>query len=91
MLLILPPAIYLAVSWVFSPPLIVDKRLDFWPAMELSRKAAAEHFFGVFALLLVCGLIVMAGSLALCVGIFFAAPVAFGAIAIAYDDLFGRA
>jgi hypothetical protein len=90
-LLILPPAIYLAVSWIFSPLLIIDKRLAFWPAMELSRKVAAKNFFGVFALLLICGLIMMGGVLALCVGIFFAAPLAFGAIAIAYDDLFGRA
>ena len=90
-LLILPPAIYLGVSWVFSPLLIVDKGLDFWPAMELSRKVAAKHFFGVFGLLLICGLIAMGGALALCVGLFFAVPVAFGAIAIAYDDLFGRA
>ena len=33
----------------------------------------------------------MAGTLVLCVGIFFAAPVALAAIALAYDDLFGRA
>ena len=33
----------------------------------------------------------MGGALALCVGIFVAVPVAFAAIAIAYDDLFGRA
>jgi hypothetical protein len=90
-LLILPPAIYLGVSWVFSPLLIVDKGLDFWPAMELSRRVAARHFFGVFALLLICGLIMMGGALALCVGLFFAVPVAFAAIAIAYDELFGRA
>ena len=90
-LLILPPAIYLGVSWVFSPLLIVDKGLDFWPAMELSRKVAAKHFFGVFGLLLICGLIGMAGVLALCVGIFVAVPVVFGAIAIAYDELFGHA
>ena len=59
--------------------------------MELSRKVAAKHFFGVFGLLLICGLIAMGGALALCVGLFFAVPVALGAIAIAYDELFGRA
>jgi hypothetical protein len=90
-LLILPPAIYLAVSWVFAPLLIVDKRLDFWPAMELSRKVAANNFLGVFALLLVCGLIMIGGALALCVGLFVVTPIVFGAIAITYDELFGRA
>ncbi len=89
-LLIFPPAIYLTVSWAFAPLLIVDKGLDFWPAMELSRKVAGKQFFGVFGLLFVCGLIVMAGVLALCLGIFVAAPLALAAIAVAYDDLFGR-
>src|SRR5262245_59217648 len=36
--LLIVPGIYLAVSYVFTMPLIVDKKLDFWPAMELSRK-----------------------------------------------------
>jgi hypothetical protein len=90
-LLILPPAIYLAVSWLFAPLLIVDKGLDFWPAMETSRKIAAKHFFGMFGILFVGGLIVMAGVLALCVGVFVAAPVFFAMVAIAYDDHGGRA
>jgi hypothetical protein len=90
-LLILPPAIYLAVSWVFASLLIVDKDLDFWPAMELSRKVAGKHFFSVLGLLFLGALIGIAGVLALCLGIFVAAPVVFAMITIAYDDLFGRA
>jgi hypothetical protein len=91
LLLILPPAIYLGVSWIFSSLLIVDKGLDFWPAMELSRKVAGKHFFSAFGLMVLCGLIMIAGILALCLGIFVAAPIFFAAIAIAYDDLFGQA
>ena len=90
-LLVLPPAIYLAVSWAFASLLIVDKDLDFWPAMELSRKVAGKHFFSVFGLLFLGALIGLAGFLALCLGIFVAAPVVFAMITIAYDDLFGRA
>ena len=50
------PGIYLAVAWMFTLPLIVDKKLDFWSAMELSRKVVTKHwfhffFFGIFALL----------------------------------------
>jgi hypothetical protein len=90
-LIMVPPAIYLTVSWVFASPLIVDKGLNFWPAMELSRKVVAGRFFSVFGLVLLCGLIALAGVLALCVGVFFAVPVALATIALAYDDLFGRA
>jgi hypothetical protein len=90
-LLILPPAIYLAVSWIFSPLLIVDKGLDFWPAMELSRRVAAKHFLPILGLLVLCGLMLVAGALALCLGLFVAVPIVFASIAVAYDDLFGRA
>jgi hypothetical protein len=89
-LLMLPPAIYLGVSWAFAPALIVDKGLDFWPAMELSRKVAAKNFFGTFGLLFICGLIFLAGVVALCFGIFVSAPLALAAIAVAYDEVFGR-
>jgi uncharacterized membrane protein len=88
-LLILPPAIYLGVSWAFTPLLIVDKGLDFWPAMELSRKVSSKNFFGVFGLLFLCGLIFMAGIVALCFGIFVSAPLALAAIAVGYDGVFG--
>ncbi len=89
-LLMLPPAIYLGVSWAFTAPLIIDKGLDFWPAMELSRKVVAGQFFKVFGLVFLCGLIVMAGVIALCVGIFVTAPLALAAIAVAYDSVFRR-
>ncbi len=32
------PAIYLNISWIFSLPLIVDRQMEFWPAMGASRK-----------------------------------------------------
>lgn len=90
LLVMLPPAIYLGVSWSLAMPLIVDKGLDFWPAMELSRKVAAKRFFSVFGLLFLCGLIVFAGVIALCLGVFVAAPLALAAFAVGYDALFGR-
>jgi uncharacterized membrane protein len=82
------PAIYLTICWLFSMLLVVDKKLDFWPAMELSRKAVGMHWGSVFLLLLVCGLITMASVLALCVGVLVAAPVMVAAIVYAYEDIF---
>ncbi len=45
------PGIYLIVAWVFSVPLVADKRLEFWSAMELSRKVVTKIWFQVLALL----------------------------------------
>lgn len=47
------PCIYLLVAWAFSPALVADKRLEFWSAMELSRKVATRVWFDLFVLLLV--------------------------------------
>jgi hypothetical protein len=47
------PGIYLIVAWAFSKALVADKRLEFWSAMELSRKVATRVWFDLFVLLLV--------------------------------------
>ncbi len=88
--LCLVPGIYLAVAWSFSIFLVVDKRLDFWPAMELSRKVVARHWFVILGLVLLNGLVSMAGLLACCVGAFVTGPIAVGSLVYAYEDLFGH-
>jgi hypothetical protein len=47
------PAIYLGVAWVFAVPLVADKKMFFWSAMELSRKVVTRAWFEVFALVLI--------------------------------------
>ncbi len=54
------PGIYLMVAWVFSVPLVADKRLEFWPAMELSRKVVNRVWFELFGLLLLAFLPIIA-------------------------------
>jgi uncharacterized membrane protein len=85
------PGIYLFVIWWgFVPLLIIDKRLDFWPAMELSRKVVNEHWWQV-ALLMLCVLSVgLSGLLVFGVGIFLTLPLAVAASVYAYEDIFGK-
>ncbi len=83
------PGIYLMVAWVFVFPLVIDKKLGFWEAMELSRKVVTRHWWVLFGLLLVNVLVILLGLLACCVGVYIAQPVAFGALAYAYEDIFG--
>ena len=44
------PGLYLFVAWIFSVPLVADKRLEFWSAMELSRKVVTRVWFEMFGL-----------------------------------------
>ena len=82
------PVVYLGVSWVFSLPLIIDKRLDFWTAMGISRKMVGKHWWLVLGLLVVCGLINLVGVLACCIGVFISTPISFCAMMYAYETIF---
>jgi hypothetical protein len=82
------PGIYLAVAWFFSIPLVIDKQMGFWEAMELSRKMVGKHWFLVFAFLLVYGLLSMAGIIACCIGIFVTLPIGIAALMYAYETIF---
>jgi hypothetical protein len=84
------PGVYLAVAWYFAIPLVIDKGLGFWEAMELSRKLVTKHWFIVFAFFIVYGLLAMAGVIACCVGIFVTMPIGFAAMMYAYETIFSE-
>ncbi|MGA3163775.1 MAG: hypothetical protein ABSD77_06215 [Verrucomicrobiota bacterium] len=88
--LCLIPGIYLAVAWFFSIPLVIDRQMGFWQAMELSRKMVNKHWFLVFAFLLVYGLLSMAGIIACCIGIFVTLPIGLAALMYAYETIFSQ-
>jgi hypothetical protein len=87
-LLALIPLIYFGVSWFFAVPLVIDKRLDFWPALGYSRKMVSKHWWSVFGLIVVTGLINLAGICACCIGFFVTAPGVLTAWACAYEKIF---
>jgi hypothetical protein len=84
------PGVYLLVGYMFVVPLIVDRRLNVWAAMEVSRRVVHRHWWTAFALAIIASLIVAAGVLALGVGLLIAMPVATAALMAAYEDLFPR-
>jgi len=83
------PGIYLFVAWMFTLPLVMDKGLDFWSAMELSRKVVSRHWFKCFGLAIILLLLPFAGILALIVGVFVMLPLVFATSIYAYEDIFG--
>jgi len=82
------PGIYFMVSYTFALPLIIDKKMDFWQAMELSRKMVGRHWWKVFGLIIVLLLLGLAGLMVFLVGFFVAGAIAQAAIAYAYEDTF---
>jgi hypothetical protein len=83
------PGIYLAVAYVFALPLVIDKRMEFWPAMEVSRQVVHRHWWSIFVLVIVLWIIACVGFLACFVGALITIPVASAALMYVYEDLFG--
>jgi uncharacterized membrane protein len=83
------PGIYLLIAWMFTLPLVIDKQLDFWSAMELSRKVVTKHWFKFFGFGLVLLLLAFASMLALFIGFFVMSPLILASLMYAYEDIFG--
>jgi hypothetical protein len=89
-LLCILPGIYLAVGYVFALPLVVDKKMEFWTAMEVSRRVVHEHWWSIFALVIVLALLAFSGFLLCGVGEVITIPLASAALMYVYEDLFGK-
>ena len=76
-ILLILPGIYLSIAYVFTLPLIVDKGMDVWDAMELSRKTVTKHWFKVFGLMFLLSVIMALGALAFGIGLIWAVPLMF--------------
>ncbi|MSU57262.1 MAG: DUF4339 domain-containing protein [Pedosphaera sp.] len=64
------PGIYLVVAWVFALPLVADRRLEFWSAMELSRKVVTRVWPQMALLLLLAFLPFIIGQVIVSVKLF---------------------
>lgn len=87
-LICLIPVVYLQVSWSFTLPLIIDKQMDFWSAMKLSRRRVGKHWWHVFGLFVLMGLLNVVGVLLCCIGLLFTVPIGLGAMMYAYETIF---
>jgi uncharacterized membrane protein len=83
--------VIISIGFTFAYPLIVDRRLKGVDAVKLSFKAAMANFWRLLAMGLLTMVMGMLG-LALCyVGMFLVFPISYGAIAAAYEQVFGLA
>jgi uncharacterized membrane protein len=83
--------IIVSVGFIFAYPLIVDRRMKGLDAVKLSFKAAMGNFWGVLGMVLLTSVMNLAGMMACYVGMFLVLPIYYGAIAVAYERVFGLA
>ena len=79
--------LFLSVSWSFTFPLVMDRGLSPWTAMEVSRRLVARQWFRVFGVVLVGAILAVLGLLGLIIGVFFTLPLVFCAVACAYEAI----
>ena len=82
------PSLYLLVGYVFVLPLIVDRNLPFWRAMETSRRTVHRQWFQTFGLLFAAGLLLIIPARWFIFGLVLTLPVCTAALMFAYEDLF---
>jgi hypothetical protein len=88
-LLLIIPGMYLSLAYVMVWPLIVERDMGPWEAMETSRKAVHRKWFKVFGLYFVTGLIVSISAIPFGIGLIWTMPMAVMVTGILYRDIFG--
>lgn len=83
------PGLVIAAMYMFTFLFIVDKRMEFWPAMQASADIVKKDYVGFTLFFLACGLLQVLGALACIVGLFVTIPIMYVAIVVAYRDLVG--
>lgn len=80
--------IIIGALFIFTFPLIVDRKLSGVEAIKTSARAAYANIGGVISLILLFVVCAIAGLLACYVGVFFFVPIQFAATATAYRQVF---
>lgn len=83
--------IVISIGFTFVYPLLVDRKMAAIDAIKISFKAAMANFWRLLLLMILTGLLTIAGVVLCYVGVFLAFPVTYGALAMAYEQVFGLA
>jgi len=88
MLICAIPVLYLGICWQYAIILIADRQIDFWTALQTSRRRVSMHWWQNFGLVILIGLLNIAGLIACCVGLLVTIPIGFATLMIAYETIF---
>lgn len=87
--LLILPGIYLAVGYTMVLPLMLDRGLAPWEAMEASRRAIHKVWWKVFGTFLIMGFIYLVSLIPLGIGLIWTVPMFVVLVGVIYRYLFG--
>ena len=88
-LLLVFPGIYLAVSYQLALPLVADKNLGPWQALETSRKAVTHKWPTFFVMWVIAALAILGSMILLAIPLIWVLPTALIGLGIVYRNVFG--
>lgn len=83
------PGLVIAAMFMFSLLFVVDKRMDFWPAMQASHEIVKKNYVGFTIFMVAAALLNIIGILCLIVGVLATIPILYAAITVAYEEIVG--
>jgi len=89
LMLLVIPGLVIGSWYIFTYLFIIDRKMDFWPAMEASRKLAFNDIAGFALFFLVIGVVNFLGFFFFIVGTLVTVPLTFIATFVAYRKLAG--
>lgn len=89
LLLLVLPGIYLMFAYYMAIPLVVEKGMSPWQALETSRKAVTKKWFRFLGFVIVIMILITLSALPLMIGLIWTVPMSIFAYAIVYRNMFG--
>jgi uncharacterized membrane protein len=83
------PGLVVGAMYMFSYLFIVDKRMDFWPAMQASYAIVKNDYFGFTLFFVALLLLNVLGVICCIVGVLATMPIFFAAVTVAYKEIVG--
>ncbi|WP_404424124.1 GYF domain-containing protein [Nibricoccus sp. IMCC34717] len=79
--------VYVSLAYLFTFPLIIDRGLGFWEAMEASRRLVMAQPFRILLLLVLSSAVIFLGLLCFLAGALVTFPIAMVAYCLAYEHV----
>lgn len=89
LVLLVLPGIYLMFAYALALPLVADKGMGAWEALEASRKALTPCWFRFFGLGIIATVIIVVSAIPLGIGWIWTLPFLGLAMAVVYRDVVG--
>jgi uncharacterized membrane protein len=89
MLACIIPGLVLGAMYLFAYLFILDRKMEFWPAMQASHAIVKQNYLGYTFFFLTLALLQLAGALLCGVGLLVTIPIYYAAINAAYRDVVG--